>query len=432
MDYFSEQKEKELKAKEAKAKYTRSFFLVGLAAIAGGFGIFMRWAQNMTAYEMDTGLYISTNVWGSAIGVLVFAVIASLAFYIYKYAYLEGLASPKGYRDAFRIESGIGEIAHRAAWILITLLSFASAMLIYKDADRVRYPSMLLVLSVLVFLNSIAFALAAISMKNPAKPPFLRVAFLFPIITLSFWLLYTYRTDTVTPAVWRYALEIPALCISLLAWFFISGYAYGRESDYYTVVFSVLGAFLSIVSVVDERILGLNLLYFVNAAQLLLFVFVQAHNMVPYSSSIAITTTRRGRIGDRLMGISAEESALERADAPSFIGYNHGKVSGYNAEILEHPDIEDEVPQPEDVSELEHVILDESLDEAQLLSEEESERRTLSPDGDEYIEAEPVIIFDESGERWQEWDFEEAKRELQRQREENLSDFFVDDDEIFK
>lgn len=431
MDYFAKQKERELKAKEAKKKYGRAFFLVGLAAIAGGFGIFMRWAQNMTAYEKDTGLYISTNGWGGVITLLIIAVIGGLGFYVYKYAYLEGLASPKGYRDAFRIESGISETVHRAVWILITLLSFAAALLIYKDADETRYPGMLLVLSVLVFLNSIAFALAAISMKNPAKPLFLRTAFLLPIATVSFWLLYTYRADTVTPAVWRYALEIPALCTSLLGWFFISGYAYGRESDHLTIVFSVTGAFLCIVSIPDDRIIGLNLLYFVNAAQLLLFVFVLAHNMEPYSANAVVVSTRRGKISDRLMGISAEESALERTEAAAFIGYNHGEVTEYSSEATENAEAENEVPQPEEEPELEHIIMDVSSDEEDSEGEDENNRGMFSSDGDKYIEAEPIIILDESGERWREWDFEEAKREQQRQREEDLSDFFIDDDEIF-
>lgn len=431
MDYFAKQKERELKAKEAKIKYARAFFLVGLAAIAGGFGIFMRWAQNMTAYEKDTGLYISTNGWGGVITLLIIAVIGGLGFYVYKYAYLEGLASPKGYRDAFRIESGISETVHRAVWILITLLSFAAALLIYKDADETRYPGMLLVLSVLVFLNSMAFALAAISMKNPAKPLFLRTAFLLPIATVSFWLLYTYRADTVTPAVWRYALEIPALSTSLLGWFFISGYAYGRESDHLTIVLSVTGAFLCIVSIPDDRIIGLNLLYFVNAAQLLLFVFVLAHNMEPYSANAVVVSTRRGKISDRLMGISAEESALERAEATAFIGYNHGEVPEYSSEATENAEAENEVPQPEEEPELEHIIMDVSSDEEDSEGEDENNRGMFSSDGDKYIEAEPIIILDESGDRWREWDFEEAKREQQRQREEDLSDFFIDDDEIF-
>lgn len=429
MDYFAKQKEHEdqkenkLKADESGKNYSGSFFLAGIAAISGGFGIFMRWAQNLTAYEKGTGLYISANAWGSVIAILILAFAAGLAFYIYKYAYLEGLASPKGYRDAFKIESGPGEIAHRVVWMLITILSLAASLLIYKDADETRYPSMLLVLSVLVFLNSIAFPLTAISMKNPAKPMFLRIAFLIPIATVSFWLLYTYRADTVTPAVWRYAIEIPALCASLLGWFFISGYAYGRESDYLTIIFSVSGAFLCIVSIPDSRILGLNLLYFVNAAQLLFFVFVQAHNMEKYSSNAAVASGRREKISDRLMGISDEEAALERAEVENLIARKQDSDSSEKSDA----DAESDAPTAAHEQELEQIIIDESIDEEQLSDEGSS----MPYDGESaYIEAEPIIVLDESGEKWREWDFEEAKRELERQKE-DLNDYFVDDDDIF-
>lgn len=427
MDYISEQREKEEHARETRAKYARAFFLVGLAGIAGGFGIFVRWAQNMTAYEEGTGLYIIANRWGGAIAFLLLAVIFGIIFFVYKFAYFQGLASPKGYRDAFMVESGIIAVVHRIVWILITFLSLASALLIFKDSDEVRYPGMLLILSAFVFLNSIAFALAAISMKNPVKPVVLRIAFLFPILTLSFWLLYTYRSDTVTPVIWRYSLEIPALCSSLLAYFFIAGYAYGRESDYSTVVFCVLGAFLSIISLPDDRIKGLGLLYIVNAAQLLLFVFVQAYNMAPYKTSKR--KMQRSRLSDRLMGISAEESALERAEAAALI--SSGSVEKAEKAPLTSEQAEDEIPQPEEEPEAEDMVMDLDPDYAEDTEEKEAGGRMAYSDGDDYIEAEPVIVLDESGERWQEWDFEEARREQKRRREENPSDFFIDDEEIF-
>ena len=86
--------------------------------VAGAFGVFTRWIQNLTAFD-EEGLYISGSFWGWALLLLCLAAAALLAGALWFFRNREGLVSGESFSDA---HSGGGAL-RRAAYLAIAALT---------------------------------------------------------------------------------------------------------------------------------------------------------------------------------------------------------------------------------------------------------------------------------------------------------------------
>ena len=82
------------------------------------------------------------------------------------------------------------------------------------------------------------------------------------VLTLMgcFWMILSYKMNSTLPTVWRYSIEILALAADTIAFYYMAGYAFGRPKPYRSMFFSFLGAFFSLVTMADERMLGMQII----------------------------------------------------------------------------------------------------------------------------------------------------------------------------
>ena len=77
---------------------------------------------------------------------------------------------------------------------------------------------------------------------------------------MCFWLIASYKTFASDPVVWHYAPRLLAICASVLAFFYLAGYPYGKPKPLMAVFFSNFSALLFIITLADDFSLGKQLL----------------------------------------------------------------------------------------------------------------------------------------------------------------------------
>lgn len=284
------------------------------SCVLGAFGVFCRWLQNMTAFEESTGLYISGNFWGKA---LIF--ICAAAFFVlygmtFRLRRSKSLVSPEGYRKAMHGSTPL----HKPFYIVIGLLMIAGSALVLLKSDEGQYPDMLRILALLGCLAAAGFMAMSAGSMHPMKPATLCLASVMPIALYGFWLILSYRQDASTSVVWSYAIEILALVCSLLASYYVAGFAFDRQQTYKAVFFCTYAAFLCIVTLSDERSTSMQVMFAVSACMMLFQAWMIVSNLVPYEPPKVAPEFRReaddaAKRSGEIPGDNIADSALDDA-----------------------------------------------------------------------------------------------------------------------
>ena len=242
--------------------------------VAGAFGVFTRWIQNLTAFD-EEGLYISGSFWGWALLLLCLAAAALLAGALWFFRNREGLVSGESFSDA---HSGGGAL-RRAAYLAIAALTAVACAALLVTAGSSKYSVLLRVLALLGlladggFLGMAAYGGRSGRSEAGSDSAGVCLASVLPVDFCCFWLVVSYRQDAATAVVWRYGPEIAAIACSLLAFYYVAGHAFGRPKPYSAMFFCGYGAFLCLVTLPDERLLALQLLLAGCASMQLFFLW---------------------------------------------------------------------------------------------------------------------------------------------------------------
>ena len=274
--------------------HRKPLMFCGFVSMMGIFGAFLRWLQNLQGFDPDTGLGITQ----SPIHYIMIAFI--LGFAVWLFLYLHGLKSysmPEKYPESFACPTKlwkVSSILFSAVMILgalAILLNVISAMRNETGVTEVfsnlgqKLSSLGLVFNLLLAIFAFVCALSLLSFsdgvngKNPRNGGAAAIAVVF---FFCYRLIATYKTFASDPVIWHYAIQILAVSAALLAFYYVSGFAYGRPRMISTLYFCLLGAFLSIISIADSSLeIGSHLISVSTAGMLLLIAYAQLRNMSP-------------------------------------------------------------------------------------------------------------------------------------------------------
>ena len=115
--------------------------------VAGAFGVFTRWMQDLTAFD-EHGLYVRGNIWGAVLLVLCIAAAGAMLGAIWYLKNHEHLVSPAGFGAA---HAG-GGVIRRAAWLIIAAFMAVACFALLLTAGSSQYASLLRVLALLGLL----------------------------------------------------------------------------------------------------------------------------------------------------------------------------------------------------------------------------------------------------------------------------------------
>ena len=241
---------------------------------AGAFGVFFRWLQDQLAFD-EAGLN-EKSVFNLLVPVLVIA--AALLFQRFLSDMKERrLCAPDDFCEALY---NPGRLFTAARWTAgLIMIAGAGLLLISSEADP--NAGMIRVLCLLAALSGLAFplVLGAANYEFLAHERLARLGMMLPVLMYALWLVLSYIQNAYNSVPWSFAVEIAAIIAAMMGFFRVAGFAF-RVPDGYRALFAVMmGAAMCILTLADERYMGMQLILLASAGMLILYEWILVRNL---------------------------------------------------------------------------------------------------------------------------------------------------------
>lgn len=243
---------------------------------AGAFGVFFRWLQDQMAFD-DAGL-AEKSVFNYLVPLLIVA--SALLFHRFiEQAQDEKLYIPTDFCQALKNE---GKLFAFFRWLSGGLMIIGGLLLI-SSCETDKDAKLLLILAFMAIASGLAYPLllgSANDKYGKLRHPTLACfgAFL-PIVLFAFWLVISYKKNALNSVIWSYLIEMATMTVAMLAFFRAAGFAFGAAKTWRSFFTIMLGAVMCIMSLADERNMGMQIILLGAAVQLVLYVWILIMNM---------------------------------------------------------------------------------------------------------------------------------------------------------
>lgn len=247
--------------------------MVLITAVAGVFGAFLRWLENINAFEPDTGLmlpFARTTVLMAA-----FLTAAAILFAVLSIVWTKRFACEKDPALALCPSTfAPGLLCKLCGAVTIALgvvLMFAAAQQHYPSLERLFAAACIFCGVALMFLLTRGEGAASVS----------RGAWLVPVLFGCMWLVCCYKNNAENPVIWAYLVELLTVMATVMAWYELAAYHYGRAKPAAALFFVQAAAFMNIATLSDSRSGKMTVLFAMQGLLMLMFEFVLVENFVP-------------------------------------------------------------------------------------------------------------------------------------------------------
>ncbi len=244
------------------------------AAGAGAFGVFLRWLQLQVAFN-DEGLP-DASVFNVLVPLAILA--AGTVFFVFVRRYRKGrYYFASGFNAALKND---GLVYSALRWVIGGIMCLG-ALLLFLKCETDKNAGFYRVLSLLGLLAGVSFPIVLGEANQEAEPriKLACAASAAPMLLFAFWLVTCYKINSINGVLWAYGVEVAACCVILLAFFRVGGFAFGAHDGWSSLLLCMLGAFLAIVCLADERYMGMQLMLLSTALMLMLYVWILIVNM---------------------------------------------------------------------------------------------------------------------------------------------------------
>lgn len=247
---------------------------------AGAFGVFFRWLQDQIAFD-ENGLAEP-----SVFHVLVplYIIITAIVFLrIIDKAKNKRFYLPTEFNEALRNEGKLFTIARWAAGVIMA----AGGLVVLATCEVEKEAGMLRILALLAVLSGISYPLI-LSEANSERPRYRMMCFcsVMPVLMFSFWLVTSYKINSINSIVWAYAIEIIAIIVAALAFFRMAGFVFGSPNPWRSMFFAMFGTSCCIMAIADSRNFGLQLVLLGAAIMLALYNWIMISNIQRKSAPV--------------------------------------------------------------------------------------------------------------------------------------------------
>ena len=240
---------------------------------AGAFGVFLRWLENQLAFN-EEGL---ADPSAFHVMVPVFLLICAVVFW----RFLRQLDS-KGYfistefRSALGSDVGLHRLLRAAAGAVMVL----GGLLLFAKSETDPFSGMLRVLAGLAALSGIAYPFILLeAQRETPRLGLLCPMMLLPMLAYAVWLVLSYRVNAINSVHLAYWPDMLVAIVNMVACFRMAGFAFGAVKPWRTLLAVMLSGSISIMSLADERYMGMELILLAQAGQMLLYVWILLQNL---------------------------------------------------------------------------------------------------------------------------------------------------------
>ena len=252
----------------------KSLEITCYVAGAGAFGVFLRWLQDQLAFD-ENGLS-EPSVFNFLVPLMLLAAAWMFTRFINKIQD-DKCYVPRDFCDAL---FNLGKLFAVARWAIGLLMCLGSVVLLMTsetdvDADFIR------IICLLGFLSGLAFpfVLGSANYDEFANVRFVRLCMMMPILLFSAWLILCYKQNSYNSVVWSYVIEMATIIVALLAFFRIAGYAFFAPNWRKCMLAIMMGAAMCIMSLADERYMGMHIIMLSAALMLILYNWILFKNL---------------------------------------------------------------------------------------------------------------------------------------------------------
>ena len=252
----------------------KSLEITCYVAGSGAFGVFLRWLQDQLAFD-ENGLS-EPSVFNFLVPLMLLAAAWMFTLFINKIQD-DKLYVPRDFCDAL---FNPGKLFAVARWAIGLLMCLGSVVLLMTsetdvDADFIR------IICLLGFLSGLAFpfVLGSANYDEFANVRFVRLCMMMPILLFSAWLILCYKQNSYNSVVWSYVIEMATIIVALLAFFRIAGYAFFAPNWRKCMLAIMMGAAMCIMSLADERYMGMHIIMLSAALMLILYNWILFKNL---------------------------------------------------------------------------------------------------------------------------------------------------------
>ncbi len=241
---------------------------------AGAFGVFVRWLQDQLAFN-DQGLAERSFF---HVLVVLYLIAAALLFLRFIDQERNKRRFPsEDFCETFANPGRLYAILRWAAGGLICLGSLILVATCETDEDAV----LLRILAALAFCFGLSYPWL-LSQAN--KPPLRRRGRLcavacLPVLFFSFWLVVSYKANSINSVIWSYVIEFVAIVLALAAFFRLAGFFFDSANGWRTLFFCMISCSVCIMTVADARYFGMQLMFLGTAALQLLCCWILLANL---------------------------------------------------------------------------------------------------------------------------------------------------------
>jgi hypothetical protein len=254
--------------------YKKPLEITCYVAGAGAFGVFFRWLQDQLAFD-ENGLN-EKSFFNILVPLLVIA--GALLFRHFIRAMRDRrIAVPE---DFCRALYNPGKLFAALRW-LAGLVMVAGAVVLMMTTETDPHVDMIRVLCLLAGLAGLAYplVLGQANYDSFGHQGLVRLGTMLPVAMFVVWLVLSYIQNQLNSVAWSYAVEMVTLMCAMMAFFRVGGFAFHVTSGYAALFYAMLGAMMCIMSLADERYMGMQMILLSAAGMLLLYVWILVRNL---------------------------------------------------------------------------------------------------------------------------------------------------------
>ena len=241
---------------------------------AGAFGVFFRWLQDQLAFD-ENGLN-ERSVFNLLVPVMVIA--SALVFRHFIRAMQDRrIAPPNDFCKALYNPGKLFTILRWAAGLVM----IAGAVVLMMTTETDPNVNMIRVVCLLAALSGLAFplVLGQANYDSYAHESLVRLGSMLPVLMYAVWLVLSYVQNQLNSVAWSFAVELVTLMIAMMGFFRVGCFAFHVEKPYNALFSAMMGTMMCLMSLADERYMGMQLILLSSAGMLLLYVWILVRNL---------------------------------------------------------------------------------------------------------------------------------------------------------